>query len=71
MRVAARIERFDFVKTLILDPARQDEMANQMRFAWGRAGESHPHLKDDARFLRNHMDRPTGAHLSGELKKNV
>jgi hypothetical protein len=30
MRVASRIERFDFVKTSIVDLARQDEMTKQM-----------------------------------------
>ena len=30
MRVTARIERFDFVKTSVVDLARQNEMTKQM-----------------------------------------
>ncbi len=71
MRVASRIEGLDLFKPGIVDLARQDEVTDQIRFARRGAGETHAHLKDDPRLLRNHARAATGAYQSRKLAKNL
>ncbi len=71
VRMTARIDCFDFVESFVVDLAWQNEMTDQMRFSRRRAGETHPRLKDNARFLRDHARAPAARHHFGELAERL
>ena len=62
MRMTTRREGFDLVETIALDPARQNEMTNEMRLSRHGAGETHARLKNHPRLLRDHVHVATGVH---------
>ena len=67
MRVTGGRERLDLMETVAFDPAREDEVADEVRFARRNAGKAHPDLEDDARLLWDHVRRSADAHETSEL----
>lgn len=71
VRMAPVVECLDFVKTRVVDAPGQYEMTNKVRLAGHAAGEAYPGLKNNARFLRDHVNGAACRDKPGKLSKNA
>lgn len=58
VQMISRRVRLDSQKPGVFHAAPENEMADQVLLAGGHGCKRHPHLKRDARFLREDSDRP-------------
>ena len=70
VRVAALVERLDFVETRIIDAPRQNEMTDKVRFSRHAAGKAHARLKNNPRLLRDDMGAAAGLNERRKLLEN-